>query len=649
MLSFFRRIINSKAGVVVTLVALGIIALAFAAGDVTGLRTTGMGALTGNNVAKVDGEAVTVAAFKSRVQTEMEGYRQQQPGLDMNSFVAQGGADGTLDRLVTSMALQHFSDDQGMAVSKRSVDGELASIPGLQAANGSFDMATYQRLLSERHLTDAQVRGDVAQQIATQRLAMPIVGANQVPQGLALPYASLLLEKRNGEVAFIPTAAMTGGAAPTDAELTAFYQRNIARYTVPQRRVVRYALVTPAMVAARAVPTAAEVAKAYQADRAKYQPMEKRTVDTVVAADQATANAIAAKVKGGASLADAARGVGLEAASQSVDKAGLAGTTSPAIADAVFAAGKGALVGPLKAPLGYVVARVSGIVQVPGKSLEQARSEIVAALTKTKTAQALATIHDAMDDALGKSGTFDEVAGDQKLTPVTTPALLRNGTNPDAPAAKPDSALTPIIAAAFGAEEGDDPQLVPVGTDGSFALVAPGRIVPAAARPLTAVRAAVAHDVAADRARQAARRIAAAVVAKVGKGAALSAAMAGNGVALPPVRPLGASRAQLAANPQRTPAALALMFSMAQGSAKMLEAPDGAGWLVVKLDHIERGDATHSPGVVAATRADLGRVVGREYLDQFAQAVRNAVGVKIDTGAVAKVKADLTGTGGTGD
>ena len=37
MLSFFRRIINSKAGVVVTFIVLGVIAIAFAAGDVTNI------------------------------------------------------------------------------------------------------------------------------------------------------------------------------------------------------------------------------------------------------------------------------------------------------------------------------------------------------------------------------------------------------------------------------------------------------------------------------------------------------------------------------------------------------------------------------------------------------------------------------------
>jgi len=647
MLSFFRRIINSRVGVVVTLVVLGVIALAFAAGDVTGLRTTGMGGLTGNNIATVDGEPVTVASFKSSVQGALDGFRQEQPSLDMNSFIAQGGAEGTLERIVTGMALQHFADDQGMAVSKRLIDGRLASIPGLQAANGEFDMATYQRLLAERKLTDKQVRADIAQGIITEQLTRPTIGAAQVPTGLARPYASLLLEKRAGQIAFVPTAATAGGPAPSDAELQAFYNRNIARYTVPQRRVVRYALVTPDAVKARAAPTDAEIARAYVADQAKYRATEKRTIDSVVAADQATANAIAAKVKAGASVADAARAAGLEASTQTVDQTTFAGTSSPAIASAVFSAPNGGVVGPVKAPLGFIVARVTAITAVPGKSLEQARPEIAAALTQRKTAEQLGAIHDAMDDAIGKSGTFDELVADQKLAPRTTPALLANGTNPDDPASKPDPAMAPILAAAFQAEEGDDPQLVATGADGSFALVALGFMARAAARPLAAVRADVLRDLSQERARAAARRIAGAIVAKVGKGTPLATAMAGSGVSLPAARPLAASRAQLAANPQAASPPLVLMFSMVPGTAKLLEAPGNAGWYVVKLDRVERGDASRNPGVIAATRADLGRIIGREYVDQFARAVRGVVGVKTDAAALASAKADLTGRSGS--
>lgn len=647
MLSFFRRIINSKAGLIVTFVVLGVIALAFAAGDVTGLRSSGM-SLAGNKVATVGGTPISAADFTGRVQNTLEGVRQQQPTITMDQLVAQGGLEAVLDRMINNIAFDEFGRDEGMVVSKRLVDGQIASIPALQGATGQFDPQAYQRLLIERKLTDAQVRSDFARDIMAQQLILPTIGAGQVPVQLALPYAALLLEKRSGQLATIPTAAMGSGTPPTDAELQAFYTRNRGRYTVPERRIVRYALVTAASVKDKAVPTDAEIAQAYAKDRAKYAPTEKRTVTQVVVADQAGANALAAKVKGGESIAAAARAAGLEPSTRTaVDKAAYAGTSSASVADAVFAAGRGATVGPVRGPLGWIVAHVDSIEQVAGKTVEQARPEIVEALTKQKTQVALGEVHDALDDALSNNATFDEAVADRKLSPQTTAPLLANGTDPDQPQAKPDAALAPLLTAAFQAQEGDSPQLVPTGTDGSFALVSVGRVVGAAPRPLAQIRPQVAADFAADRARAAARTLANDILAKVTKGMPLAQAIAAAGRPLPPVKPLtDLTRRDIAADGQRPDAALAMLFNMAPGSAKLIEAPDRSGWGIVTLGKVVPGNAANQPAIVAGTRQQIGRVVGREYAEQFTRAIRAQVGVKTDAAALARIRGELTGAAG---
>ncbi|MCB8829435.1 SurA N-terminal domain-containing protein, partial [Escherichia coli] len=111
MLSFFRRIINSKAGVIVTFIVLGVIAIAFAAGDVTGLRGGNGGGLTGNYVVKVGGEKIGVADLESRMQSELQAARQQQPTMTMADMIAQGGLQAVLDRSVNSLALDVFGHD----------------------------------------------------------------------------------------------------------------------------------------------------------------------------------------------------------------------------------------------------------------------------------------------------------------------------------------------------------------------------------------------------------------------------------------------------------------------------------------------------------------------------------------------------------
>lgn len=643
MLSFFRRILNSRTGIIVTFIVLGMIALAFAAGDVTGLRSAGIGHLGGNAaVATVAGQEVTPAELKQRVQADLDGFKQRDPSLDMARFIEAGGFEGTLERLIDNLAIEKFGGEQGIVVSKKWIDGQIASIPSLQGPDGKFSQTAYDRILAERKITDAQVRGDIARSAISRYLITPTLGATQVPNQIALPYASLLLEKRAGQIGFVPTRAMGAGAQPTEAELTDFYKRNATRYKVPERRVISYAVITPDQVKAAAAATDAEIAAAYKERAASYAATEKRSLQQVVIGDRAAADAFVAKVKAGASMSDAAKAIGLEANKiEGAEKTPYTSQTSPEIAAAVFGAAKGAVVGPLKSPLGWTIVRVDAIEQVAAKSLAQATPELAKAIAADKQARLLADLHDQMDDAIADHATFAEVVKDNKLQTVTTPPLFADGSNPATPGAKPDPALAQVVRAAFLAEQGDDPQLAPVGQDGSFAVVTLGQVIRAAPPPMAEIKEAVIRDFSIDRARKAARVVASGILAKVNKGVPLKDALAQANVKLPAPQPLGASRAQLAAAQKGAPAPLVLLFSMVQGTAKMLEAPQQGGWFIVKLDTIERHDARGKQQIIDAMRADLGKVVGREYIEQFNDAVRRAVGVKKNDALIAQTRKEL--------
>jgi len=646
MLSFLRRLTNSKVGVIVTFVALIVIALAFAATGVPGLSgSLGGGGLTPTTAVEVGKTKITTDDLKAAIQNAMNGYRQQNPQLTMAEFVQGGGFEGTLERMINTAALAQYGREQGMAVSKKSIDGQIASIPALQGVDGKFDPNLYKQALAQQHITDAGIRQEIAEDTFGQMLTTPTSGATQVPAQLAQPYASLLLEQRTGEFGFIPAKAMPAGPAPTDQELTAFYRHHIDRYTLPERRVIRYAEVTPDAVKAQATPSDAEIAAAYKAQAARFQPTEKRTLQQVIVADQKAAAALAAKVKAGTAIDAAAKAAGLEAQTiDGVTKDALAKQSSADIANAVFAAKQGDVLGPLKAPLGYAVIRVSAVTQVAGQTLAQAHDTLAKEITAQKTNDLLGKLHDKMDDSINGGASFADVVHDQKLTEQQTPAVTAQGIDPTNPASKPDPNLAQVIASGFGAQQGDSPELVPVGQDGSFAVVSLGQVIAAAPQPIAAVKAQVAKDVLADRADQAAHKAAQAVIDAVNKGTDFKQAVAAAKVPVQ-LQPIHMTRAQLAASQQGAPPPLALMFTTPAKQAKLLEAPNNAGWLVVYTDTITPGDATSKPNVVAATRGDLGHFVGSEYAEQFATAVRQAVGVKRNEAAIARVRSQLTGDG----
>lgn len=640
MLGFFRRMTKSKAGVFIGLAFLVMIAIGFAVADINGLRPAN--GPTGSTVASVGDTTISDAWLTDRARRELDFARQRQPTLDMAQFAAAGGIENVLERGLTGYAFEAFAREHGMVVSDRLVDGQIASIPAFQGFNGKFDQKTFESRLAQERVRPDELRDDIRRDTIGQWLIAPTIGAPQPAAQIALPYASLLREQRAGQVALIPTAALPPVAAPSDQQLQAYYNANRARYTVPERRVVRYALVTPASVAAQAAPTDAEVQQAYRAAPTRFAASEKRTVAQVVVADQAGANRIVQAVRGGTPLAAAAQAAGLEATTLSgLTKAELTARTSSAVADAAFAAAQGAVVGPVRSPLGFVIARVEAVTQIPGRTLEQARGELVAELTKTKGATALGSVQEKIDGGITDGATFDEIVADARLTAQATAPVTAAGIDPLNPG-QPDPALAQVIQAGFAAEPGDAPQLVQTGADGTFALVATGDVTRAAPRPLAQIREQVLGQYRLDQAMKAARQQASQIIATVNGGTPIGDAIRQTNARIPAPRPINASRADLNRQ-QQVPPALALLFSMAEKKAKIAPAPDGSGWIVVYLDRIQRGNAANDARAIAAARAGLGQVIGREYVEQFAAAVSRAVGVKKNPETIARVRGELSG------
>ena len=641
MISFFRRALSSW----LVLGLLGLIMIAFV---VTGVGTpSGLDKLAGggSKIAKIGGDSIGASEAAQRIEGQLDNARQQQPGLDMASFVRSGGADQVLNQMIDSRAFFEFGRKNGMVVSQRLVDGEIASIQAFKGPTGAFDRNTFLSVLAQRKLSESGVRQDIARDKMTTSLIVPAAGAARAPTGLVTPYASLLLETRSGEIAFVPSKALPQGAPPTEAELAQFYSRNTVRYTVPETRIVRYAVFDRKRFEGIQA-TEAEIAEAYKANAAQYAAKETRVFTQVIVPDQKTAQTIANAARGGASLAAAAKASGAEATTLAAqDQQGYAGlTSSAAIAQAAFAAPKGAVLDPQKSPLGWLVTHVDAINQIGGKSIADVRATLSADIVKRKVDGAIADFVTKIEDEIADGATFDDVVKAEKLTAVTTPALTGSGIAPDNPGFKAGPELQAVLKDAFQADPNDDASVTTVARGQVYAFYDLDHVNSAAPKPLVQIKQQVTADFLTDRASKAARKIADAIVAKANGGTPFAAAVSGAGIPLPGVKPLSARRIDLARAQQKVPPPIQLMFSIPARHAKLLEAPGKQGWYIVWLDKITPGNAATEPGLIQATQGELARAVGEEYVQQFANAVKTQVGVKKNDAAIAQLKRSLSGT-----
>jgi peptidyl-prolyl cis-trans isomerase D len=645
MLNSFRRLSNSKIGLIALAIVGAMIGLGFVMMDMQHI-TGGMGSAGGDTVATVGRQRIGYSDLQDRVRRAFETARQQQPELTMAEFVRQGGVDQLLQQMADGAALEQFAKKQGFGVSRKMEDAQIASAAAFRGLNGAFDQSAFEAFLMRQRISEKQIRADLGRDLYLTQLLVPATGASLAPATLTLPYASMLLEQRSGRAQFVPVSAMKA-APPTDAELQTYYRKNIARYTTPERRTVRYALLNRADYEAAAQPSEAEISQAYDAKKADYAPKETRTITQVILPNEAAARDLAAKVSAGASMADAARALGLESVTlNDQTQAIYAGASSSAIAAAVFATPQGKVAAPARSGLGWHVARVDRIATVPGKTLDQVRGELTEQLRKTKADQTLADAVAKIEDSIADGATFDEVIAAAKLSPATTPALLKDGRNPDAPAAAVAPELPAVMKSAFGMEVGDDPVTEQVVPNQVFAVIKTDSVVRPTPQRRPAIREKDAGDLIAERALAASRQAADAIAAKVNAGAPLAQATSAAGMPLPAATALGGRRGELLREGAQPQPQLAALFTLTRGKARVVPAPDKSGWYVVALDGIAVGDARDQPQLIEATRVQFSPVLGQEYGQQLAAAARKAVGVEINPAAVARLKAELIGGAG---
>jgi peptidyl-prolyl cis-trans isomerase D len=648
MIANFRKSLRSWATIALLLIALiAIVVTGFGTDGTGGLGSlSGGGSQAGERLAAVEGENLYATEVSDLVNRQFAAARQQDPTLTMEAFLAQGAFDQTLNQLIAAHAIQAFGARQGLAVSQRMVDREIVNIPAFRNLTGQFDQSIFLQQLQSMNLTEARFRTDVARSLMQRQLLGPIALGARVPEGVAREYASLLLERRRGTIGVVPAQLLAAGINPTDAEVAAFYRANQAGFTIPERRILRYALIGPEQVAEAAAPTDAEIATVYRNSAATYGPRETRTIQSIVLPSQQAAQAFAGEVRGGADFVAAAARAGFAAgdvtfANQNREQ--FAGATTPEIAAAAFTGARGAVAGPIRSPLGYHVVRVENIVATPARPIESVRGEIAAAIQQRKRNDALAALISRVEDRLQDGASFEEVAREERLTAVATPAITATGAVPDGQFTPP-AELPLLLRSAFEIDaDRPEPVVEQIEPNVRFAMLTVDRVIPAAPPPLAQIQAQVRQVLIQRRAIERARAVADAIVARINGGMPTAQAFAEAQPRLPAPESVNMRRVDISRAQQQVPPPLIALFSIPQGRARVVAAPGNAGWFVVHHQERTPGDAASEPALIQSTRSEFGSSVSEELAQQFARAVELGSEVSRDEEAIQRARQQAGG------
>lgn len=647
MLTSLRRLQNTKVGTIIIAGFFVVILIGFASTGVTNFGSGNIGfGMTSSTLAKVGSEQVSEQDMSQAMQRRLQQVRQERPNADYSSIA--GDFEALLGELLDEKTILAFAEKYHFPLSKRLVDAEIAQIPQTKGLNGQFSEQAYQGFLAQQRLTDAQVREVLAGGLLEKYMLTPVAANARISVGMATPYASMLLEAREGQAAAIPLGAFRAGFKPTDSDLQQFYSANRNRYMVPEQRVIRIARIGPEQVSS-VTASEKDVADYYNAHKADYASKETRSIDQAVIQDQATANQIAARAKGGASISAAAAPAGANAAVTSLanqSQSAYAGVAGDKAATAVFGATSGSVVGPIQTDFGWLVAKVDSVKTVGGKSLDQARAEISSKITADKHKSAIQDMIDKIQDAIDNGSNFTEATSQAKLTVTTTPLITADGSSRSDANFKLPPEFAPALKTGFQIEPNDPPEVVTLPNNQGYAVVSPGQIVPQAPAPLASVHDQVANDWVDSKALERARAVAAQIESKVEHGTALAQAMKESGAALPPVQPVATRRIQIAMARSPVPAPVKMLFALAQGKSRMFADPQGRGFFIVKVDKITPGNALLQPSLIAQMQGELQQGLSEDYGQEFLAAMRKELNAKRNEAAIQGFKSRLINSAG---
>lgn len=442
-----------------------------------GLAGFGATSLTGTarSVATVGDKEVSTDAYLRSLRSEINAYSAEVGRAVPVSEAQSIGLDRqVLSQLITARALDNEAARIGLSVGDDVVAEQLLQVSAFQGPDGSFDRDAYSFALRNQGLTETEFEEQLRDDTARTILQSALIAGNTLPD----TYIDTLIAY-TGETRDFTWARLTGADLETDlpepdeADLEAYYQDNIDRYTVPELRDITYAWITPAMIVDTVEIDTETLRASYEERFDEFNMPERRLVERLVFSTEDAAADALARLEDGLSFQALVEERGLEMAD--VDMGDVTRDRLGDAADDVFAADTGDVVGPLPSTLGPALYRVNAVLDAQTTSFDEARPDLRSELALDRARRVIETLAQSIDDELAAGATLEEIAD------TTEAELGQIDWFPGADGAI--AAYDAFRTAAADLDEDDFPEVLELGDGGIFAMRL-NRIQPPAPQPM---------------------------------------------------------------------------------------------------------------------------------------------------------------------
>lgn len=576
-----------------------------------------------SSIGKVGEREIDVNDYARALQSQINALSAQfGTALSLQQAQTLGIDQQVRQQLINTAALDNETDRIGISAGDQRIAQEITNSPSFRGPSGQFDRDTYRFTLQNNRLTEAQYESKMREDLSRALLQGAVTGGFTAPPVLTNTLYAYISERRGVSLLRLtPADLITEIPDPTEEQLKAHYDANIAEFTAPEARRITYASLVPESIADKMVLDEDALKKLYDERIEEFVQPERRLVERLVYPNEEAAVAAKAKLDAGTPFETLVkdRGVTLsdiDLGDQAEADLGAAGT-------AIFALAEPGVVGPFTTDLGPALFRMNGVLAAQNTSFAEARDDLAAELATDAARRAISDQIESIDDRLASGATLEDLA---KETDMILGQIDFTATSSEGIAAYPT-----FRKAALDATQGDFPEVVQADDGGIFALRL-DEIVPPTPIPLEKARDAVDASWRANATSTALTELANSIKSKVEAGAALG------GFGITEVIPDLTRSSTI----EGAPAALvASLFNMTADQVQVVT--EGDFIALVQLQTITPGALTgeDAEALKSAIAAQAEQAVAQDAFTLFTNALTQEAGISLNTAAINAVHAQF--------
>ena len=631
MLSMLR---NATRGWVAKLLLILLVA-SFAVWGVSGSLLSG----SASSVISVGSTRVTPIELRLAYDRQLNQLQRQLGSrLTREQADAFGLTGSVISQLVSGAVLDEAGRKMKLGISSDRLAGLIGEDDSFRDATGRFSREQLRRVLSSIGMSEEEYVETRKAVALRNQIIEAASGETPLPDAYFDIVSAYQGEERKFEYVVIDDSDIGGIADPGDEQLKEYYDANLGEYRAPEYRKLLIVKLEAADIADEASVSDDEIAAEYEARKATYTEPEKRTIQQLVFADAATAQAAAEKLAAGTSFEGLLAEQGKTAADVSLGTLAKAEIPDTTIAEAAFAASLNTPTQPVDGLFGKAILNVTEIVPGSTKPLSEVEAEIRKALAVQKAADEIFDTHDRLEDERAAGETLQKAAENTGLTPRIIEAVDRTARDRQGNIISDIPQSREVLSEAFGIDPGFEINAISIGTEG-FIWVDVLEIEPERQKPLEEVREQVQEDwIAAEKAKAVAT-LAETFRERLASGGDFDALI---GELIPAAEGELKKVVQQTQGLLRSATAIGLPqpviaagFSEPQGSVIALQRNSPTDWVVVKVAAVSAG----ATDVGDEVREAAGRQAGEDIITQLISRLQQDETVEINQTVIRQVLA----------